>query len=88
MCACACARTDAALRRFARRRSPGRLFSIQWCVCLLLQDLLQSCSRGESGRHVIRMVIRMVIRITMVIRMVIRMVIYGYMVCVFWKDPN
>jgi len=27
-----------------------------WCVCLLLQDLLQSCSRGgeeESGRHVL-----------------------------------
>jgi hypothetical protein len=26
------------------------------CVCLLLQDLLQSCSRGgeeESGRHVL-----------------------------------
>ncbi len=32
------------------------VFSSSWCVCLLLQDLLQSCSRGgeeESGRHVL-----------------------------------
>ena len=32
------------------------LAASQICVCLLLQDLLQSCSRGgeeESGRHVL-----------------------------------
>ena len=37
-------------------RRPGLyFFCVCLCVCLLLQDLLQSCSRGgeeESGRHV------------------------------------
>jgi len=34
----------------------GRSRISEVCVCLLLQDLLQSCSRGgeeESGRHVL-----------------------------------
>jgi hypothetical protein len=35
--------------------SGSSLYALR-CVCLLLQDLLQSCSRGgeeESGRHVL-----------------------------------
>ena len=38
------------------REEPGTLTPGAPCVCLLLQDLLQSCSRGgeeESGRHVL-----------------------------------
>ena len=41
-------------RRFARREVTAGKAGV--CVCLLLQDLLQSCSRGgeeESGRHVL-----------------------------------
>ncbi len=36
--------------------SPRKGLQLGVCVCLLLQDLLQSCSRGgeeESGRHVL-----------------------------------
>jgi len=35
---------------------PSKLDFVCVCVCLLLQDLLQSCSRGgeeESGGHVL-----------------------------------
>ena len=44
------------LRQVGRAQGEVRKPKCQRCVCLLLQDLLQSCSRGgeeESGRHVL-----------------------------------
>jgi hypothetical protein len=47
---------EMALKRSLKGDDSEKESQVRQCVCLLLQDLLQSCSRGgeeESGGHVL-----------------------------------